>query len=189
MSVNPYLVCPSFKSEQFVYRLVQEEDAADLLECYSDPASIPLFNSDNCHNDFNYQTIEEMSSCIRVWLEEYKGQGYIRFSIVEMKRNKAIGTIEFFAKRERVEGLGYIGILRLDLLSSFESEGNITEILSLIEKEFYDYFDVDAIITKAISKAETRILVLLRRGYSKIKETSWAPINDYYIIMRHKREA
>jgi [ribosomal protein S5]-alanine N-acetyltransferase len=104
MSISPYLVCPVFESEHLVYRLVQEVDAADLLECYSDAASIPLFNSDNCNNDFNFQTIEEMSGCIRFWLDEYAEHGYVRFSIVEKNSDKAVGTIEFLRGMRALKG-------------------------------------------------------------------------------------
>lgn len=184
MSINPYQVCPVFESERLVYRLVQEDDATDLLECYSDAASIPLFNSDNCNNDFNFQTIEEMSGCIRFWLDEYEGHGYVRYSIVEKNSDKAVGTIEFFARNERVEGAGVIGVLRLDLISRLENEGVLTEILSMIEKEFYDCFGVDAMITKAIPSAEQRITALLNSCFSKIEGDTRVPFNDYYMISR-----
>ncbi|MDH6371626.1 ribosomal-protein-alanine N-acetyltransferase [Paenibacillus sp. PastF-3] len=182
--INPYQVCPVFESERLIYRLVQEEDAEDLLECYSDAASIPLFNSDNCTNDFNFQMIEEMSGCIRFWLDEYAGHSYVRFSIVEKDSDKAVGTIEFFARNESVEGVGVIGVLRLDLISRLENEGVLTEILSMIEKEFYDCFGVDAMITKAIPAAKQRITALLNSGYSKIEGNALVSFYDYYMISR-----
>lgn len=184
MSISPYQECPVFESDQLMYRLVQEEDAEDLLECYSDADSIPLFNSDNCNNDFNFQTIEEMSGCIRFWLDEYAGHGYVRFSIVEKNCDKAVGTVEFFARNESVEGVGLIGVLRLDLISRLENEGVLTEILSMIEKEFYDCFRVDAMITKAIPTAKQRINALLNSGYSKIVGNALVSFNDYYMISR-----
>lgn len=184
MSISPYQECPVFESDQMLYRLVQEADALNLLECYSDAASIPLFNSDNCNNDFNFQTLEEMNDCIRFWLDEYEGQGYIRFSIVEKNSDKAVGTIEFFARNESVEGGGVVGVLRLDLISRLENEGVLTEILSLIEKEFYDCFGVDAMITKAIPTAEQRITALLNSGFSKIEGDALVPFNDYYMISK-----
>ncbi|WP_449601260.1 GNAT family N-acetyltransferase [Paenibacillus sp. Marseille-Q9583] len=182
--INPYQVCPVFESERLIYRLVQEEDAEDLLECYSDAASIPLFNSDNCNNDFNFQTIEEMNGCIQFWLDEYAGHSYVRFSIVEKDSDKAVGTIEFFARNEGVEGVGVIGVLRLDLISRLENEGVLTEILSMIEKEFYDCFRVDSMITKAIPHAKQRITALLNSGYSKIEGNSLVSFDDYYMISR-----
>lgn len=184
MSINPYQACPVFESERFVYRLIQEQDAIDLLECYSDIAAIPLFNSDNCHNDFEFSTIEEMSSCLRYWLYEYEQQGFVRLSIVEKMSNKASGTIEFFARKESLEGVGVIGVLRLDLISKLEIVGCITEILSMIEKEFYDCFTVNVIITKAIPLAGERVISLLNTGYQKIEGNSLLPYNDYYVKAR-----
>lgn len=184
MSISPYQVCPVFESQHLVYRLVQEEDAEDLLECYSDPASIPLFNSDNCHSDFNFSTLEEMNNCIRLWLDEYEQRGYVRFSIVDKKSDKAVGTIEFFARKDSVGGIGEVGVLRMDLISRLETDVFITEILSLIEKKFFNCFGVDAVITKAIPMAEQRVIALKALGYQPIESSPTVPFNDYYIRTR-----
>jgi hypothetical protein len=95
-----------------------------------------------------------------------------------------VGTIEFFARKERVEGLGVVGVLRLDLISRLENKGVLTEILSLIEKEFYNCFGVDAMITKAIPSAEQRVNALLHSGYSTIESNLIVPFSDYYLISR-----
>lgn len=184
MSTSPYQVCPVFESDHLIYRLVQEDDAKDLLACYSDPASILLFNSDNCHNDFNFQTLEEMSKCIRFWLDEYEQQGYVRFSLVEKTSDKAVGTIEFFAREGSVEGLGEVGILRLDLVSRLETEAFITEILTMVNDELYDCFGVHTVITKAIPRADQRVIALMNRGYQKIDNSSILPFDDYYFRAR-----
>lgn len=184
MSISPYQVCPVFESEQLVYRLVQEDDAEELLECYSDAASIPLFNSDNCHNDFNFPTLVEMSNCIRFWLDEYEQQGYVRFCILEKKSDRAVGTIEFFARKDSVGGIGEVGVLRLDLVSRLETEALITEILSMIEKEFYDCFGVNSVITKAIPIAKERVIALMNCGYQKVDNSPILPFDDYYVRAR-----
>ncbi|MNP24724.1 hypothetical protein D3C76_1175000 [compost metagenome] len=54
----------------------------------------------------------------------------------------------------------------------------------MIEKEFYDCFGVDAMITKAIPTAEQRISALLNSGYSKIVGNALVSFNDYYMISR-----
>jgi [ribosomal protein S5]-alanine N-acetyltransferase len=77
-----------------------------------------------------------------------------------------------------------VGVLRLDLISRLEKEGIVTEILSLIEKEFYDCFGVDAMITKAIPSAKQRINALLNSGYSKIEGNALVSFDDYYMISR-----
>ncbi|MEN6411028.1 MAG: N-acetyltransferase, partial [Anaerolineaceae bacterium] len=55
-NVSLYDQCPTYESERFLYRLVQPEDAQDLLECYADPESAKIFNSDNCTSNFIYHT-------------------------------------------------------------------------------------------------------------------------------------
>ena len=49
--MNVYEHCPEIAGGRFVLRLVTEEDCRDLLKVYSDEASVPLFNSDNCNGD------------------------------------------------------------------------------------------------------------------------------------------
>ncbi len=83
--VNPYDKCPVYESRNFLLRLVEENDAEDLIDCYSDPISAKLFNSDNCTSNFIYKTIDEVEDCIKFWLNEYKDQLYVRFSIVDKR--------------------------------------------------------------------------------------------------------
>ncbi len=99
---NPYQEYPVYETKNFIFRLIKESDAEDLLECYSDPESEKIFNSDNCLNKFIFKTSEEVSECIRFWLKEYEKQYYVRFSIVEKRKNKSIGTIEIFVKKKHM---------------------------------------------------------------------------------------
>ena len=48
---NPYKDCPMYETQNFIFRLVSEEDAEDLLACYSDPKAQGLFNIDNFPTD------------------------------------------------------------------------------------------------------------------------------------------
>ncbi|MDR0270514.1 hypothetical protein [Paenibacillus sp.] len=98
---NPYEKCPIYESEHFCVRLVEEKDAEDLLMCYSDPASAELFNTDNCHHDFICRTSSEVEGYIQYWLEEYRGKGFVRFSVIDKLDEKAVGTIEMFVRKEK----------------------------------------------------------------------------------------
>ncbi len=69
---SPYEECPKYESEYFTFRFVEKDDAVDLLDCYSDPKSAPIFNSDNCTSDFIFKTVEEVSEAIRYWTYDYK---------------------------------------------------------------------------------------------------------------------
>lgn len=178
---NPYEKCPTYEIDNFLVRLVDEGDAADLLTCYSDPDSAPFFNSDNCMNNFVYQTLDEMKSCIRFWLEEYRNQYYVRFSIIDKKVRKAIGTIEFFAKNEIDDDFGRVGLLRIDLRSDYEREGMIKEILNIVGANFYDDFVVDSIITKAIPEAVQRRNALKSDRYVELTDQKIVPF-EFYLI-------
>lgn len=181
--VNPYQKCPVYETNRFFFRLVRETDDEDLLECYSDQISKKFFNSDNCTSDFVYNTLEEMQSCIRFWLDEYKKHYYVRFSVVDKIMEKAIGTIEFFAKDELYSVYGIIGILRIDLVSTYEKEDMIKEILGMVDDNLYDDFGVDSILTKAIPEDKQRLVALKVMGYSLAKEKI-LPFDFYYIKTR-----
>ncbi len=52
MSIDVYEQIPVIESEKFLLREIEDADAEDLLKVYSDKDAVPLFNSDNCENDF-----------------------------------------------------------------------------------------------------------------------------------------
>ncbi len=88
-----YEEVPVFENEKYLLHFVKIDDANDLLEVYSDKNALPFFNSDNCHGDnFYYPTLERMQEAIHFWLDSYKNKWFVRWSIIEKKNNKAIGT-------------------------------------------------------------------------------------------------
>lgn len=179
--VSIYDQCPIYQSMRFTYRLVRDEDAHDLLDTYSDEKSAELFNSDNCRDDFRYQDLDQMSDCIRMWLVDYRNRGYVRFSIVDHKIQKVIGTIEFFAYQELYKEHYRVGLLRLDLASDFEREEIIDEIIEMIDTHFYEAFEVNGVITKAVPRAQERIRTLLKRGFEPLPPEMIVPYADYYL--------
>ena len=80
---NPYQKCPVYETSSFLLRLVQLDDAKDLLACYSDRRAVANMNADCCTSDFYYETLTQMQECIRFWLREYQQQAYIRFAIID----------------------------------------------------------------------------------------------------------
>jgi len=65
-----YAECPTFENDRFLLRLISKNDTGALLPVYSDPAAVPLFNSDNCHgDDFYYRTPERMQQAVAFWEE------------------------------------------------------------------------------------------------------------------------
>lgn len=183
-SLNPYEKCPVFETEHFLFRLVCLEDARDLLSCYSDPLSAPIFNSDNCSNNFVFNTLEEMQTMIQFWLKDYRHKYYVRFSIVDRSRPRAIGTIECFARQETIAGVGKPGVLRLDLASAYENQDALDEILGCIDNNFYDCFAVQCMLTKAVPAAASRIQALTATGYRALEDAAIVPYGDYFIKVR-----
>lgn len=52
-STDIYSVCPEYKSHLVTLRKTAREDAPELLKCYSDEKAVPLFNSDNCTDNYD----------------------------------------------------------------------------------------------------------------------------------------
>ncbi|MCE5323762.1 GNAT family N-acetyltransferase [bacterium] len=190
--ITVYNNCPVYESDHFRLRLVDENDAHDLLECYSDPSAVRLMNADNCTCDFYFQTPDEMQDSIREWIGSYKQCDFIRFSIIDRHSDKAVGTIEMFDKTQD------IGILRLDLRSTYEKSEHLLEIIELSTEKFYEAFGVKKILTKAIAEAAERIGALDSCGYTnivmprgnilwtwidgkKVRDRKLMPYGDYYV--------
>lgn len=181
MYTDPYKECPILKSNNFLLRLVEENDAKDLLECYSDIKALPLFNSDNCPMDFYFDCEDKLLELIQFWLYEYSYGGYVRFSILDRKNSKAIGTIEIFAKKEVYDFYNKVGVLRLDLKSTYENEDVVSELFTLIQKEFRNYFKIDYIVTKVKEPAVIRKNVLTSLNFEEVKDMQIVSYPYYFI--------
>ena len=160
---NPYIKCPILETQNFILRLVSEDDAEDLLACYSDPRAQEFFNIDNFPIDCRFNTTGEMLKCIKIWLVEYSQEAYVRFAIVDKSISKAVGTIEMFGMvgEYKVD----TGILRIDIASKYENKLFLKELLSVCIENFYDLFMVKNIVTKAIKQAVSRIEALDELGF------------------------
>lgn len=67
-----YEKCPVLENNNFIVRLIEENDVDDLLSVYSDKHALPYFNSDNCNGDNFYIADREcMKNAIKNWLLEY----------------------------------------------------------------------------------------------------------------------
>jgi RimJ/RimL family protein N-acetyltransferase len=179
--ISPYKECPTFETEHFLIRLVEEKDSVDLLACYSDRKSAKFFNSDNCTSDFIYDKEEDVEKLIKFWIEEYNKGYYVRFSLIEKEINFVIGTIEAFSKKQIFKDVGEVGVLRIDLKSEYETIDTISELLDMISNNFFKLFDIDSIITKAIPKAQNRIVALKNNGYRILQYEEITSYDDYYI--------
>ena len=166
-----YESCPVLENDTFIVRLIEEKDADDLWLVYSDKNALPYFNSDSCNGDNFYCEIKDyMKSAIKYWLQEYyEYRGFVRFSIIEKKDGKAIGTIEMF-KRKSEDGYNNCGLMRIDVRSDYEKTKVIYDILSLVVTPFYDWFACSDIITKARVYAIERIEALKRMNFTKSLE-------------------
>lgn len=160
--MNPYRLCPEYVTKRFFLRLVRTEDAQDLLRCYSDASAVARMNSDACTNDFYYTNIEQMQQAINFWLQEYKEERYVRFSIIERCGDRAIGTVEIFG--------GAYGVLRIDLCSVYETTDVLCELVACAVCNFYDDFNILNMCVKMMQNTPERNAVMQAFGFVPSEE-------------------
>ncbi len=165
-----YQECPILEDERFLLKLVEENDAKDLLKVYSDQRALPFFNSDNCNGDnFYYTTEKRMLEGIQFWLWSYSNKAFVRFTIFDKEQDMAIGTIELFHRISQ-DYFNHCALLRLDLRPDYESCEHIRTILTLILESTYELFGGTMIATKAPIYAVERISALEKLGFTLSKE-------------------
>lgn len=185
-----YKSCPIYENEDYILRMVSQDDKSDLLKVYSDEKAVPFFNSDNCHgDDFHYTTEDRMAQAIDYWLLEYSRRSFVRWTIVSKAANEAVGTIELF-HRDSSDYFTNCGLLRLDIRSDYETSGEIIKILELIIDPTYYLFHCDKIATKAISSATERIKALNQLGFEqsdeKIVGLGGKIYDSYFVLKKNK---
>ncbi len=137
----------SIEGENYLVRKLEVRDTSDLLSVYSDEKAVPLFNSDNCNgDDFHYMSLERMQQAVEFWLWSYTNKYFVRFSIIDKRIQKVIGTIELF-HRDSKDYFNRCGLLRLDLKSD------------------YDLFDCDMVATKIPTFAGERKAAAVQNGF------------------------
>lgn len=187
--LNPYEKCPVNESDNYLLRLIESADAADLLAVYSDENAVPYFNSDNCDgDDFHYVSMERMQSAVEFWQRAYQEGWFVRWTIIQKAEQLAVGTIELF-HRTAEDYFSDCGLLRLDLRSDYEKEACIYEILSLITPPAFELFHCRMVATKIPSFASERKKAAEKAGYVFSEEilkgsNDQKVYTDYYIHER-----
>lgn len=186
--VDVYQECPQFENRRYLLRYVADNDCADLLKVYSDKASVPFFNSDNCNgDDFYYTSPERMKSAIDFWRFSFEHGFFVRWAIIGKSENAAVGTIELF-HRDAADYFTNCGLLRLDLRSDYETAQEIESILTVIVPRAYNLFQCDKVATKAKAAASRRIDALLKCGFrytdEKLVGHDGTVYGDYYVIAK-----
>lgn len=156
---GPYDRCSAYRAGRFILRLVSNQDAADLFECYSAPTPSMRANAEYCEYGYTPRTLEEMQAIIRRWLEEYRMRNFVRFSILDKETGRAVGTVEL------ADGCpqGY-GILRIDLAARYEAQTHLDALLKAADRFFTD-FGCRKLVTRVIPQAVERVAALRRNGY------------------------
>ncbi|BCN30809.1 hypothetical protein bsdtb5_21040 [Anaeromicropila herbilytica] len=185
-----YEQCPILEDKGYLLRLVEIEDAKDLLKVYSDEKAVSYFNSDNCNDNFYYQTLDRIQEAIQFWIWSYQCKAFVRWSIIDKSTNEAIGTIELF-HRDSKDYFNACALLRLDLRSDYENDNCIESIVSILLSNTYDLFHCNWIATKAAPFAKERIQALELMGFHPSEEKvighDGTEYGDYWVCTRDCR--
>lgn len=174
-----YESCPFFEDENFLLRFPTMQDAKELVKVYSDKNALPFFNSDNCHGDnFYYPDEQRMQQAIQFWLDSYESKWFVRWTIVEKKTKKAIGSVECF-HRIAEDAFQHAGVLRVDVGSPYEKADVISEIMELLFPSFFELFQCKSIITKVPVYAVERIQAVKRVGFEKSDQLLVGTMDGY----------
>jgi hypothetical protein len=117
-----------------------------------------------------------MMEAIKFWDYSYETKQFVRMTIILNATQEIIGTIEMF-NRGVAPMYGVHGVLRIDVMSKYETEEVLTAILQLSNQHFYQEFGVEWIATKAIDMATNRIAALTKLGYIPMEHFA---LNNYY---------
>lgn len=162
--MNVYQDCPKIENDKIIVRLLEAKDEADLFLVYSDPKAVNFFNSDNCNDNFYYDTIAKMHGAMSFWLEAYKCGYFVRLSVVDKETDKVVGTYEVYY-RESNDSFNDSCFVRLDLRSDYEREAFIYECLSLCKESFVKFFDTKKLVTKSFGNDTARYQALKKLGF------------------------
>lgn len=179
--IDPFTRCPIYETKHFILRKLVMDDSQDLFQCYSDPLAAKFFNGDNCGDDFFYDDFHKFTECVRYWLRAYDIHDFVRFSIVNKKDNRVIGTAEICPSHKYSKAIETIGILRIDIMSPFETKILLKELYDVLIANIYKDFQVDFLLTKAIPKAKIRRRILKESLFVDAAPKCNIPFADYYI--------
>ena len=167
--MNIYEACPVLQNEKYIIRPVRSEDLNALLKVYGDVKAVPFFNSDNCHGDnFYYPSRERMEQAVDFWCEAYQKGWFVRWTVIDRQEDKAVGSVEMF-HRTAEDAFDGVGVLRLDVGSSYEKKEVLGELFGIIIPPAYELFGCDEIITKIPVYAVERAAAAAEFGWKESK--------------------
>ncbi|MCK6255987.1 GNAT family N-acetyltransferase [Fictibacillus sp. KIGAM418] len=117
-----YSAFPQLETKRFILRNIEEEDADDLHEVYSDPEVVKFWGT------APFTSIEQTKSLICDFQKGYRDQMTIRWGIAEREENRLIGTCGYhnWAKKKFRTEIGY------EIRKSNWRKGVMKEVLSAI---------------------------------------------------------
>ena len=172
----------------FSLRDLKLDDWKELMAVYKDAMCIPFFNRDNCHGDiFYYSTEEKMKNAIRFWMDSTAKGYFVRKVIVDNSNHRAIGTIEYFVRKNEPNYNDVI-LLRVDVHHYYEQKKPLIKIFRLAMQEAFPATGCSLLMTKGWEYAVKRKEALSFLGFKECKEPLFGhekeTFDSYWLVQR-----
>lgn len=159
---------------------LNKDHQEDLYQVYSDKITRLQMNKD--FDRVSYDTFDQFKTHLDKWIKAYDQRQVIRWVISHKESQKLIGCMTLCpspASLQFFDGTCSTGLLKLDLLSGFNSQDQMRELYSLTNTDIIELFGIEKIITKAIDS--DRIYALDQSAYKRLPDYELVSYANYYV--------
>jgi ribosomal-protein-alanine N-acetyltransferase len=161
---KPYKKMPNLYFDNYMLRTIVLSDYKDMFE-YGVDKEVTNFLS---WGPFILE-IEAKKSIKEIFFKRFRTGLPIGYSIIDMKLNKMIGTIDFHSKIKGENGaeIGYV------LNKNYWNQGIMTKALHLMIEIGFNYLKYDFIKIRHLKENVSSQKVILKNGFNLIKEEKY----------------
>ncbi|MCF7930015.1 MAG: GNAT family N-acetyltransferase [Acholeplasmataceae bacterium] len=155
-----YKRMPSVYFDDYCLRTIKKSDAKDMYEYGKDPEVTQFLN----WGPF-IMPVEAKKSIQTIFYPRIK-EGLPRgYAVIDLKKSKMIGTIDFHSKIINVNGAEVGFVIHKD----YWNQGIMSKALNRLIQIGFDYLDYDLIRIKHLKKNVASQKVILKNGFKYIK--------------------
>jgi [ribosomal protein S5]-alanine N-acetyltransferase len=171
MMKKPYKKMPNLYFDQYMLRTIILSDYKDMFE-YGKDIDVTNYLS---WGPFILES-EAKKSIKQIFFKRLRQGIPIGYSIIDMKLNKMIGTIDFHSKIKGENGaeIGYV------LNKNYWNQGIMTKALGLMIEIGFNYLKYDFIKIRHLKENDASKKVIMKNGFKLIKE-------ELYQLEKNKR--
>ncbi|MBU1094035.1 MAG: GNAT family N-acetyltransferase [Firmicutes bacterium] len=157
---KPYKKMPVIYFDDYCLRTIKKSDANDMFEYGKDKEVTQFLN----WGPF-ILPIEAKKSITRIYLPRHKEGLPIGYSIIDVKKSKMIGTIDFHSKIKNINGVEIGFVLHKD----YWNKGIMTNALKRMVDIGFDYLGYEKMTMKHLKQNIASQKVIEKIGFKLIK--------------------